>query len=125
MPLFKYKAKKTDGTEYDGEHEAPNRFEVYAEVRKEGGVVISLSEAGGFSLFDLDKINVLLGKVKDGEKVIFTRNLAVMLEAGLALTRALSVMERQSKNAKLKDIIQKLTESIDVYKRQSRGIAYS
>jgi type IV pilus assembly protein PilC len=63
------------------------------------------------------KLNNMFGKIKTQEKIIFARNLASMIEAGLSVTRALAVMEKQTKNKKLKTLLQDLSE--DISKGQS------
>jgi len=112
MPLFTYKAKDTDGKEYEGEATVTDRFELYTRVKKEGGEIISVTERNIRGGFDMDKINLLLGRVKQGEKIVFVRNLSSMLSAGLALTRALGIIERQTKNPKLKDVVNTLIKDV-------------
>jgi type IV pilus assembly protein PilC len=46
------------------------------------------------------------------DKIIFARNLANMIEAGLSLTRAIAVMEKQIKNKKLKNIYHEINADI-------------
>lgn len=46
------------------------------------------------------------------EKIIFSRNLATMIDAGLALSRALTIIERQTTNPKLKRTIYEINERV-------------
>src|SRR3989344_1089703 len=110
MPLFTYKATRADGSSYEGELEAPDRFTLYREVRKEGGTVVKVEEAGSKRHFSLGNFSIL-GRVKEGEKIVLTRNLSAMISAGLALSRALSVVERQTKKKTLKNVLGGLGES--------------
>jgi type II secretory pathway component PulF len=61
-------------------------------ARTNGHTVSSVNEAKGLSIglggFDMEKINAWLGKVKQDELVMVTRNLGSMLDAGLTVTRA-------------------------------------
>jgi type IV pilus assembly protein PilC len=50
--------------------------------------------------------------VPEQQKILFTRNLGVMLSAGLPLSRALSVMERQTKDAHLVQAISELSSDV-------------
>jgi type IV pilus assembly protein PilC len=50
--------------------------------------------------------------VSEYEKILFARNLGAMLAAGLPLARALSVMERQTRNQKLAGTLSEVTSSI-------------
>lgn len=65
------------------------------------------------NFLNLEKVNYYLGRVKQDELVMMTRNLGSMLVAGLTVTRALSVIERQSSNARLKGIIKEVIEDIN------------
>ena len=92
--------------------EAPSRFAVYEQIQKEGGVVSELRDGtGGFALPAWLTITIGTG-VERAEVIRMARNLSTMLAAGLPLSRALSVIERQSGNKRLKEIITALSESI-------------
>lgn len=110
MPLFKYKAKKENGEEYKGEVDVKDRFELYARIKKEGGEVISFEKKG--KKLSMEKINILLSRIKEQEKIVIARNLSSMLEAGLSLTRALTIIEKQTKNLKLKHVVNSLMKDI-------------
>jgi len=92
--------------------EAPSHFAVYDQVQKEGGVVISITDsAGGFALPSWLSITIGTG-IKRAEIVRMAKNISAMLSAGLSLSRALSVIERQSNNKNLKTVAAGLSESI-------------
>ena len=114
---FRVTLKKTDGSEEKRVIEAPSRFAVYGEAEKEGATVVSIQEgAGGMGMggFNLQ----LTSGVKQEERITFTKNLAAMLTAGLTLSRALSVIERQTSNKALKKI------TIDLQERVKKGDAF-
>lgn len=108
---FNYKATK-DGEEYENTINVPDRFSVYEYIRKEGGIVISVKEDRAWFLGGMDFISDIFGVVRVNDKIMFTRNLAVMLKAGLALSRALSILERQAKSKKFKEVIGKVGANI-------------
>lgn len=116
MPKFRYKTQDKSGKIEEAVIEAPDRFAVYKEVRKEGRTIVSVTEAsagvGMKNLFDMEYLNALIGRVKIAEKIILTRNLGAMIEAGLVLSRALDVMERQTKNAKLKSVLRDINAHV-------------
>ncbi|HJL55778.1 MAG TPA: type II secretion system F family protein, partial [Candidatus Paceibacterota bacterium] len=112
MPKFHYKAIKTSGEEYENTVDVPDRFSVYKHIRKEGSTVISVEREGKKLSEGVGFINSLLGVVKVSEKIMFTRNLAVMIKAGLSLSRTLSILERQTRNKKFKKVIGEVGASI-------------
>lgn len=92
--------------------EADSRFAVYEEIHKEGGFVTELTEVGkGLDALKLFSVNIGSG-VKVDERISFTKNLAAMLGAGLSLSRALSVIERQTHNKTLKRVVADLEEEV-------------
>lgn len=116
MPKFTYSGEDRNGKKVAETVEASDRFAVYEMARQQGHVVVSVTEASKIkigALFDLEKINYLLNRVKQDELVMMTRNLGSMLTAGLSLVRALSVIERQSSNPRLKGTITHIQERIN------------
>ncbi|MHB0865876.1 MAG: type II secretion system F family protein [Minisyncoccota bacterium] len=92
--------------------DAPTRFAVYDLVQKEGGSVLKLKEGGsGHALPAWLYISFGTG-IKRMEVVRMAKNLSAMLNAGLSLGRALSVLERQSSNKSLKAVAAGLSESV-------------
>ncbi len=112
MPKYHVSAVAKDNKPYEEIIEAPDRFDVYKQVRERGDHLTSLTEDQKKSLFSLDSLSVIFQGVNADEKVVLTRNLAAMLEAGLTTSRALSVMERQSKNPRLKLILKSITAEV-------------
>ncbi len=101
MAHYTYTAEKADGEIYKGVADAADRFEVYNIIRREGAHLLFIHEVGARSMLSLTYWNALLSRVTEYEKILFARNLGAMLSAGLSLSRALALMERQTKNAKM------------------------
>lgn len=112
MAHFVYTAEKTDGEVYKGVTEARDRFELYEIVRKEGGRLVAMSEESSHHIWSFSYWNARLGTVKEYDKVLFARNLGAMLGAGLALARALAVLERQLKNPRLSRVIAQIAADV-------------
>lgn len=116
MKKFTYEGEDSQGNKVKETVSASDRFGVYEIAREQGHSVNSVEEFSAFSLktlLNVERINVMLSKVKEDELVMLTRNLGSMLVAGLTVTRSLSVIERQSKNPKLKSVIKDVVEKIN------------
>jgi len=109
---FSYTAEKSDGEVYKGVAEAADRFELYGIIRQEGGKIISAEETGGNSWLSMSYWNAFLSRISEYEKILFARNLGAMLGAGLALARALAVIERQTKNPKMSSVISQVSSDV-------------
>lgn len=120
MSYFTFKAKRPSGETYSGERDAADRFELYKLIRQDGDEIVSVSERKKGLIFKGKwSLKSLFRRVKTVEKINFARNLGSMLAAGLALSRALSVLERQARNKTLNKIINGIIEEI------SRGTTLS
>jgi len=116
MPRFTYIGEDSAGKKVTETVEARDRFAVYGLARTQGHTVSSVSEVTSFQIkqyLDIEKINYFLSRVGSDELVMTTRNLGSMLTAGLTLSRALSVIERQSSNPRLKGVIKKIIARIN------------
>jgi len=116
MSKFTYIGENKNGEEVTQTVEAKDRFAVYEVARSNGHTVKQIKDQGKFSLKNLvniEKIESMISRVSLDELVLMSRNLGAMLSAGLALSRALSVVERQSKNPRLKLLIKNIRERIN------------
>ncbi|MFT7507000.1 MAG: type IV pilus assembly protein PilC [Acidimicrobiales bacterium] len=116
MPKFTYTAEDKDGTKVTKTVDAADRFSVYEVARVAGHTVASIGETKKFdikTLLNIEKIEYAISRVKDDELVMVTRNLGSMLVAGLPLSRSLSVIERQSKNPRLKGVMKDVSAQIN------------
>jgi type IV pilus assembly protein PilC len=116
MPHFTYTGTDKEGKKVSTTIEAADRFGVYDMARQSGHTVTSViegknSKEQGTAL--IDRINAYIGSVKQDEMVMFTRNLSAMLKAGLPMSRALSVAERQSKNQTFKATMRAINEKLN------------
>src|ERR1035437_486721 len=119
MPTFTYKAKNSSVKTVKGQREATDKYELYKLLKGEGLETIFVEEKKRSS-FSLSLLHISFGgKVKTQDKLNFARNLGLMIKAGLALSRALSVLERQSKNKALKKVLNDLIENI------SKGMSFA
>lgn len=116
MPKFTYIGEDTEGKKVTETIEASDRYAVYDVARDNGHTVTSINESSNFDLkriFNVKKIEQVISRVKEDEIVMATRNLGSMLDAGLPLTRALSVLERQTKNPRFKAVMIDVREHIN------------
>lgn len=112
MAHFSYTAEKSDGEVYKGVAEAKDRFELYTIVRQEGGKIIAVEEEKSNNVWSITYWNARLTTIKEYDKILFARNLGAMLGAGLSLARALSVLERQTKNPRLARVISQVASDV-------------
>ncbi len=126
MATFTYKGTTREGASVTETVEAADRYAVYEVARQNEHTVSSVSEVSSFSFerfLNVEKINAFLSKVKSDELVTLTRNLSSMIKAGLPLTRALSVIERQTKNYRLKEVMKGIREDINKGKQFNDALA--
>ena len=121
--LFAYKAKLKNGEIFEGTLEAADRFALSHELKSRGNIPISIMEKRGKS-FDLSSLwGHIFSKIKNEELIIFTKNLSGMLQAGLSLYRALSVLKKQTKKVALDKILMSLSNEINAGGTLSSGLA--
>ena len=124
MPVFAYKALDRAGKTSQGTLEAQTSDIVFDKLASGGNTVISITEKkGSLDLKIVDDFLTGLTKVKIDELVMFSLQLSNMLGAGLSLPIALSTIEKQTENQKLKAATKKISESINQGKTLSESLA--
>lgn len=105
MALFKYKTLDTSGKTVEGTIEAKDKFDLYHSIKKEGITIVSAEEVKGNKKSLFSRILADLDGVKAHDKIIFARNLSKMINAGLPLTRGLTIMENETSGSFKKTIV--------------------
>ncbi len=111
MPKFKYIAKNEDAVTVTGKVAAENEEAVIKELRKRSLIVISIDEIkeGG-----LKNLSFGQNKVNGDDLVIFTRQLATMIEAGIPILQSLEALEEQATQPFFKGVISAVREDVAV-----------
>ncbi len=110
MKRFKYKVKDSNGKTVKGvmESKSPNR--VVEVLQGKGYVVVDVKEEGwDFSSFT--EINV--GGVPIKDKVLFMRQFATMISAGLPLNKCLEILSLQVNNPLFRKVIQQVLADVE------------
>src|SRR3989344_5236334 len=120
MTLYKYKAKNKEGSAYERTLDVKNRSDLYNIIRGEGGSVISIQEVNSF--MSSVSLKDIFGGIKTHQKITFAKNLGLMMNAGLPVTRALSVMGKQSRNRSFKKLLSDLEMDVSHGKTLSESL---
>lgn len=138
MPKFKYVAMDSKGREVEGVIESENESRAISTVKEKGLFPTSVEEVGarrvdkskpgaakgqaqakkGASLQMEIKMpsfmrEALRGRVGLKLLMIYTRQLATLVDAGLPLLRGLHVLQRQEKNPQLREAIVGMAEAVE------------
>src|SRR3989344_3990122 len=76
------------------------------------GLTLILAKSIGKKAPLMDFLNSLFTRVKVRDKITFADNLGSMIGAGLSLSRALDVIERQSSNKRFKELVKSIAHKV-------------
>lgn len=114
MTKFDYTAFDASGKKIDGTVEASDKEAATTIVHNQGlKPLIIKPQKQGF-----DPNNIQLGflksqKVKNKDLVIFTRQLATMINAGVPLVKSLATMQAQTDSAYFKTVLEEVTKDVE------------
>ncbi len=112
MPTFVYTGKALNGEMKKGEIEAANLVSATAALKRQQIVPATVTEKKGFALSEI-KIPGFGPKVKTKELVIFSRQFATMIDAGLPLVQCLDILATQQENAEFKKVLLDIKASVE------------
>jgi type IV pilus assembly protein PilC len=99
MPVFSYSARGVSGDLQAGEIDLPSREEVVGYLRRQRLVPVAVKAKPKDISFSFGS------GVKTREVVIFTRQFATMIAAGLPLVQSLSILSEQTENPRFATVI--------------------
>jgi len=104
---YKFTAIRSNGERYDGQMEAVDKLTLAKNLRSQGDMLITVKEK------KKGEINLnFLNKIKTTDLILFCRNMAGLMQAGVSLARAIEILERQTTNPKMKETLHGIFESI-------------
>ena len=120
MPTFRYVAKDANAHSVNGKIMADNQAAVIEELRKRKLIIISIA-----LVKEMDFKSLSLGgkRVKPDDLVIFARQLATMVDAGIPLLQGLDSLQEQMTSPYFKGIINSVKEDIEIGSSLSAAFA--
>ena len=107
--LFKYKAVDGNGTNQDGEIDAPSKDTAISGLQRRGFVVISITEEGEKkSLLQMSFFN----RVTNKEVVILSRQVATLFEAQVSALKAFTMLADNTENKFLGSKLSQVCEDL-------------
>lgn len=121
MANFKYIAKDSEGKSLNGFFEAADYAAAIDALRKKGLIIVSVNETLSKLKFSTPSFG--RKKIKMDDLVVFSRQLATMVDAGIPLVGALDILGEQSENKTFGGIILKMRNDVETGSSLSDAIA--
>lgn len=137
MPKFRYVAMDAKGNEVEGMLEADNENRALTAIKDKGLFPTSVTDMGGgrsrgpsrgsaggkgpvvarvqssAKAREIKLPSFMQPKIKEKQIMLFTRQLATLVDAGLPLLRCLHVLQKQEKNPQFRDALAGMAESVE------------
>ncbi|MCX5716633.1 MAG: type II secretion system F family protein [Candidatus Omnitrophica bacterium] len=117
MPLYEYSAKDQSGKSLKGTIEAKDRAALLEKLRNENLIILSVAEAAA------KKTKMKGGRIGIDDLVVFSRQLATMVDAGIPILGSLDVLTQQAESKAFKDVLARIKSDVEV--GQSLSSAFS
>jgi type IV pilus assembly protein PilC len=113
MANFQYTAVNNEGKRISGSIEAENEAAVRSLLNRQKYRPLVIKKSGGSGGGALAILTKGSSRVKPKDIVVFTRQLATMINAGVPLVRSLSTMQGQTENPSLKKHLSEVTKDVE------------
>ncbi|NIM68650.1 MAG: type II secretion system F family protein, partial [Armatimonadetes bacterium] len=106
MPVFTYRARKLSGEIVTGTLQGKSPDDIASELHDKGFTPVRIAPHKKRTL-------ALLGRVSEEDLIVFSRQMATLIKAGISFIRCLDTLEEQTSNKKLKAIIRELKVDLE------------
>jgi len=116
MTYFNYIAIDSNGKKIRGTAEADSSFALATQLKKQAITIISAERLADKTKTEKGLARSKLGlsgKIKTEDLVVFFRQLATMVDAGVQLVDGLSILTDQAENKSLRDILHNVRENVE------------
>ncbi|MBU1043811.1 MAG: type II secretion system F family protein [Candidatus Omnitrophica bacterium] len=110
MPLFKYVAKDEDGNAVNDLIEAKDEMVALDMLRVKNLIIISITEQKAEKVA---KAKMGSKKIKPEELVIFSRQLATMVNAGIPLVQSLDILSEQMESITFRNVVTTIRSDVE------------
>jgi type IV pilus assembly protein PilC len=109
MPVFEYTARNAaTGQIMKGQLDVPSKDDVMKHIKQNKMIMVNIREAPKQISFSLKRKGVSTRDV-----VIFTRQFATMINAGLPLVQSLDILAKQTENPTLADVTRQVVYDVE------------
>ncbi len=122
MPTYKYSARDQEGKNVAGRISAENESVIVAELRKRNLIILEVSEEKE-SVFKKASKPGKGKRVKPEDLVIFTRQFATMVDAGIPILQSLEALSEQTPNITFKAALVTIRDDIQTGSSLSSAFA--
>ena len=112
MPTFAWTGRARDGKSTKGTMDAASEAAVVATLRRQG-IQANKVKAAGTGLNANLEISFLKPKITMKDIVVFTRQFATMIDAGLPLVQCLEILSKQQENKTFREILTSVKEDVE------------
>lgn len=105
MPNFFYKAKKANAETIFGEIYAEDRNDAVERLNRMGLIPVTVDDKNPR---EKNRRSLVVGKIRQKEVFLFSRQLVSLVKAGITLLRALEIIEHQNKGVAFRRMVESL-----------------
>jgi type IV pilus assembly protein PilC len=119
VTTYTYRVRNRQGEIFQDQMDGADTTAIVAELRQQGLLVIDVKEQGVAGR----DILAAFKKVKLGDLVVFSRQLATLINAGLPIVRSLYILSEQTGNKQLKEVIIQVRKDVEAGHSLSEALA--
>lgn len=109
MPVFSYRARDSAGALVTGTLRGESPDDIARELQSQGYTPVAIDPHRKKKTLDLS----IFSGVSEEDLIVFSRQMATLIKAGIPFSRCLDTLEAQSANKRLKKIIQELKVDVE------------
>lgn len=111
MATYKYSVRDKAGKIVKGKLDGESKQAVQSKLTQMGYIILELDQQGGLAA--LSSLSFGDVKVKAKDVTIFARQFSTMIDAGLSLTKCLSILGAQTESPGLRTVITQLSKDVE------------